>query len=240
MLHAVRTGGPNPPVVLLHGLMGSGACWGPIARMLDFAVVMPDLRGHGRSFAPERGYTYDDHAGDVIELIRELPSPVLVGHSMGGMVASVVATRHPLRGLVLVDPTFLEPERQREVYVSDVAEQHRRALALTKEDLIAQARARHPRRSLELIELQAEARLQTSLAALEVLAPPNPPYREVVAAITAPTLLVIGDTDPVVTPAMAAALGLRTVVIANAGHGLPFEQPERLAEVVAAFVRELP
>ncbi|MBK7192034.1 MAG: alpha/beta hydrolase [Myxococcales bacterium] len=248
-LRYLRTGGAHPPVVLLHGLMGSGACWTPLARALaaEFDVVMPDARGHGGSSAPASGYTYDDHAGDVAGLIAALglTRPVVVGHSMGGMTAAVVASRAgaALRGVVLVDPTFLSPARQREVYASDVAEQHQRARAMSRAELVAQARARNPRRALELIELQAEARLATSPRALAVLAPPNPDYRAVVAAIDVPCLLVIGDA-PVVTPAMAAELqGLnprvRVAQIADAGHGLPFDQPARLNEVVAAFLREL-
>ena len=59
-----------------------------------------------------------------------------------------------------------------------------------------------------------------------------------------PTLLVIGD-KPVVTLDVAAELcglnpRLRVDQIDDAGHGLPFDQPERLAQSVAAFVRELP
>lgn len=249
-IHYLRTGGAKPPVVLLHGLMGSGACWAPLARTLEgaFDVVMPDLRGHGDSSAPHHGYRYDDHASDVVGLVRGLglSRPVLLGHSMGGMIAAVVASRGAglLRGLILVDPTFLSLERQREVRDSDVAEQHRRALGLPKSDLVAQARARHPRRSLELVELQAEARLKTRLGAFDVLTPPNPDYRDVVSAIDVPSLLVIGDS-PVVTLEMATELrGLNPRVrieqVRDAGHGLPFEQPERLAEVVASFLRELP
>ncbi len=239
---AVSVHRAKPPVVLLHGLMGSGACWGPIARALesDFDVITPDARGHGRSSAPRGGYRYDDLADDVVALVRELGlvRPVLVGHSMGGMTAAVVASRRvlDLRAVVLVDPTFLEPARQREVFESDVAAQHRRALAMTKSELVAEAHARHPHRSLEIIELQAEARLRTSIDAFDVLRPPNPDYREVVRAIDVPALLVIGDEDPVVTPEMARELGLRTEVVENAGHGLPFERPDRLAEIL---LREL-
>jgi pimeloyl-ACP methyl ester carboxylesterase len=248
-IHYLRTGGARPPVVLLHGLMGSGACWTLLARALEgeFDVVMPDARGHGGSSAPPDGYRYDDLASDVVGLIRGLglSRPVLLGHSMGGMTGAVVASRLAgiLRGLVLVDPTFLSPERQREVRDSDVADQHRRALALEKSDLVAQARVRHPHRSPELIELQAEARLKTSLGAFDVLTPPNPEYRDVVSAIGVPTLLVIGDS-PVVTLEMATELRslnphLRIEQVKDAGHGLPFEQPDRLGEVVVSFLREL-
>lgn len=248
-LRYLRTGGAKPPVVLLHGLMGSGACWTPVARALEgeLDIIMPDARGHGDSSAPLHGYRYEDLASDVEGLLRglQLSRPVLLGHSMGGMTAAVTASRGAamLRGLVLVDPTFLSPARQREVSESDVAEQHRRALGLPRSELVAQARARHPHRSPELIELQAEARLKTCMGAFEVLAPPNPDYREVVRAIGVPSLLVIGDA-PVVTLEMATELcglnpRLRVEQIRNAGHGLPFEQPARLSEVVRAFLREL-
>lgn len=246
-IHYLRTGGA-PPVVLLHGLMGSGACWTPLARALerDFDVVMPDARGHGDSSAPPHGYRYEDLASDVAGLLRglALERPFVLGHSMGGMTAALLASRTRLRGVVLLDPTFLSPERQREVYASDVAAQHRRLLGVGRAELVAQARARHPQRSRELVELQAEARLRTRLQALEVLAPPNPDYRDVVRAIDAPILLVIGD-DPVVTLDMAIELRrlnprVRIAQIPNAGHGLPFEQPDRVAEVVLAFLRDVP
>ncbi|MFP2932524.1 alpha/beta fold hydrolase [Pyxidicoccus sp. 3LG] len=110
-IHYLRTGGANPPVVLLHGLIGNGACWTRLARVLEgeVDVVMPDARGHGGSSAPHHGYRYDAHASDVVGLIRglELSRPVLLGHSMGGMTAAVVASRGAggIRGLILVDPT---------------------------------------------------------------------------------------------------------------------------------------
>jgi len=249
-IHYLRTGVGKPPVVLLHGLTGNGACWTPLARALEgaFDVVMPDARGHGGSSAPQRGYLYDDHASDVIGLIRalELSHPVLLGHSMGGMTAAVVANRaaEVVRGLVLVDPTFLSPERQREVHDSDVADQHRRVLGLHKEELLAELRARHPRRSPELVEILADARQRTCIAAFDVLAPPNPEYHELMSALAIPSLLVIGDSSPVVTLEMATELRsldprLRIEQIKDAGHGLPFEQPERLGEVVVAFLRDL-
>jgi pimeloyl-ACP methyl ester carboxylesterase len=81
---------------------------------------MPDARGHGGSSTPLSGYRYEDYAADVLAFIRELglSAPILLGHSMGGMTAAVVASNPdvPLRGVVLADPTFLGPERQREVY----------------------------------------------------------------------------------------------------------------------------
>jgi pimeloyl-ACP methyl ester carboxylesterase len=226
--------------------MGSGACWLQLARVLehDFDVIMPDARGHGGSSAPPHGYRYDDLAGDVEGLLcaLNLRTSILLGHSMGGMTAAVVASRSTarLRALILVDPTFLSPERQREVHASNLAAHHRRMLGYTQADLVAQARASNPRRPPELIELQAAARLNTSMSAFDVLTPPNPEYRVLMSAVGVPTLLVIGDT-PVVTLETATELRacnarLRVEQIQNAGHGLPFDQPERLSDMVTAFV----
>src|SRR5260370_12772927 len=92
----LRTGGCKPPVVLLHGLTGNGACWIPLARALEgeYDVVMPDARGHGNSSTPLNGYRYEDHASDVAGLIQGLglSTPVLLGHSMGGITAAVIAS----------------------------------------------------------------------------------------------------------------------------------------------------
>ncbi|MEP6985660.1 MAG: alpha/beta hydrolase, partial [Chloroflexota bacterium] len=179
-IHYLRTGGSKPPLVLLHGLTGSGACWSPLARALEaeFDVVMPDARGHGESSKPLNGYRYEDYAQDVVGLIQGLglAIPVLLGHSMGGMTAALVASQigAALRGLVLADPTFLSPERQREVYESDAVEQHRRLLSLDKGDVLAQARVRHPHRRPEMIKLVTEARMNTPIQVFDVLTPPNP------------------------------------------------------------------
>lgn len=245
-IHYLRTGGSKPPLVLLHGLTGSGACWSPLARALEaeFDVVMPEARGHGNSSAPLNGYHYEDHARDVIGLLQGLGlvAPVLLGHSMGGMTAAVVASQigSAVRGVILADPTFLSPQRQREVYQSDAVEQHRRLLNLDREDVLAQARVRHAHRSPEFVELVAEARMKTPIRAFEVLTPPNPDYHRLVSAISVPTLLVIADNG-VVSLDTARELQnfnphLRVEQIPDAGHGLQYDQPERFEVVVRSFL----
>ena len=245
----LRTGTGEDPVMLLHGLMGDGAGWAPVTRLLeaDLDVIAPDARGHGRSSAPDSGYRYSDLAADVVGLTEhlDLRRLLLVGHSMGGMTAALAATQlgQRLRGLVLVDPTFLSETRQQQVYESDVLDQHRQALRRGRAVLLEEALARQTHRSPKVVELQVEARMRTSLAAFDVLRPPNPPYRALVGRLDVPTLLVIGDR-PVVTPDMAMELcelntRLRVEQVAGAGHGLPFDQPEQLARSILAFAREL-
>lgn len=246
-IHFLRTGGDKQPVVLLHGLMLNGACWTPLARELEknYDVVMPDARGHGYSSAPDSGYYYNNLAADVMSLIQALglTAPVLLGHSMGGMTAAVVANLKPqqLRGLILADPTFLTPERQREVQESDVAKQHRRVLARSKEDYLAEARVRHRGRSPETIELFAQARFQTSIHAFEILTPPHLDYIQLMSNLDVPSQLIIGDAGSVVSAEIAAELAelnqnLKVVQIAGAGHAVPFDQTERFSTVVQTFL----
>ncbi len=249
-VHYLRTGGCKPPLVLLHGLAADGACWTPLARALqgEYDVVMPDARGHGNSSTPLGGYRYEDFASDAVGLIHGLglTDPIQLGHSMGGMTAAVIASQRvpPIRALILADPTFLSPERQHEVYESDVLAQHRRLLSSNKGDVLAQLRARHPNRSSEILELLAEARLQTRIQAFEILTPPNPEYKNLVSAISCPILLVIADRGAV-SPETARELQrlnprLQVEQIQNAGHGLPYDRPNCFAAIVLAFLQALP
>lgn len=246
----VRTGGDKPSVVLLHGLMTNAACWSPLVRALEenYDIVMPDARGHGNSDAPSYGYSYNQLADDVEGLIEAigLDTPVLLGHSMGGMTAALVASRNSrqLRGLILVDPTFLTPQRQREVYESDIVDRHRQILSQSKEGFLAESLIRHSRRSRDFIELLAQARFQTSIHAFEVLTPPNPDYMQLISTIDVTSLLVIGDAGTVVSPEVSAEIAalnrhFKVAQVTEAGHGIPYDQPEQLAAVVKAFLHSL-
>ncbi|MBA2657754.1 MAG: alpha/beta hydrolase [Tatlockia sp.] len=249
-LHYTRTGGSKPPIVLLHGLMLNGACWTPLARELEgeFDVIMPDARGHGYSSAPEYGYCYETLGSDVLSLIETLwlTAPVILGHSMGGMTAAVVASRklQPLAGIILADPTFLTPQQQMEVYETKIAEQHRKVLMKTREDYMAEVEGRHNRRSPELIKLFVQARFQTSIHAFEILKPPNPDYLQLIKSLGVPSLLLFGEVGSVISAEMAAELSglnsnLKTVQIPKAGHAIPFDQPEAFSVVVQTFLQSL-
>jgi len=86
------------PVLLLHGLLGSLVNWQKIARKLAQTrrVIVPDLRNHGRS-PHDPDVSYEAMAADVLELLDELevPRSVVIGHSMGGKTAMVLALQHP-------------------------------------------------------------------------------------------------------------------------------------------------
>jgi N-formylmaleamate deformylase len=248
-IHYTRTGGSKPTLVLLHGLTANGACWTGLAHLLEkeYDIIMPDARGHGESSVPDFGYRYEDHANDVIGLINSLRLPplVLLGHSMGGMTAAVLAGFSPklLRGLILADPTFLSTKVQHEIRDSNVFDQHKRILGKSLEELVADLRNRHPNRSSETIELIARARLQTSMAAFDVLTPPNPDYKQLVSAIDVPSLLLFGDKG-VVSSVVAEELQrlnprFQVEQIHEVGHGLHYDQPERFAAIVGSFIHSI-
>ena len=248
-IHFLRTGGNKPPLVALHGLIGSGACLSPLASTLegDFDVILPDARGHGQSSAPASGYSYSALAADVIGLIEklELDAPILLGHSMGGLTAALVASlpASVLSGLVLVDPTFISPEWQREAFASGVADEHRQLLTLARSDLLVRARERSPHRSAGMIDHLVDARLQTCLSAFEILTPPNPDFRELVLRFRVPTLLVLGERGVVSLETAKELQRLNPLVclelITDVGHGLPYDEPSRVGEAVLSFLRRL-
>ncbi len=181
---------------------------------------------------------------DVVALIQRLGlvAPAILGHSMGGMTAAVVASRMAgsVRSLILADPTFISPQWQREVRDSDVAEQHRRILALDKAGVLADVSTRHPHRSPEILELLAEARLQTRMSAFDVLTPPTPAYQQLVCELHVPIMLVIADAGVISLDAAKELQSLNSRVrieqIQGSGHAIPFDRPERFAAVVRSFL----
>jgi N-formylmaleamate deformylase len=244
-----QTGVRRSPLILLHGLSANGLCWTAIAQALEheYNVIMPDLRGHGQPSTPDFGYRYEDHAGDVVGLVTSLgiSPPILIGHSMGGLVAAVVASRYPrsIRGLILADPTFIDSKRQREIRDSDVADQHRKVLNKPLKKVVDEMRDRHPHRSLSTIETIARARLETRMSAFDVLTPPNPDYHQLLVSIDVPILLVTGDAG-VVSADLASELqlvnpNLQVVQIKHAGHGIFYDQPDQFSVIITAFLHSI-
>jgi N-formylmaleamate deformylase len=118
---AVRQHSGSPAVLLLHGLYDRWEVWQPLIAALNdsVSIIAPDLRGHARSSHPEAGYTLPDYADDIARLIDalELETPILVGHSLGALIALSVAAENPGRagGLVMIDPPLRQGEQGRQL-----------------------------------------------------------------------------------------------------------------------------
>ncbi|MDR1359098.1 MAG: alpha/beta hydrolase [Coriobacteriales bacterium] len=100
----VELGDPSaPPVLFLHGATDSYLSWSQIApRVADagYHVIVPELRGHGRSDKPEAGpYTVESHSADIDALLAQLDveQAHVVGHSLGTFVAQSLAAERPDR-----------------------------------------------------------------------------------------------------------------------------------------------
>ena len=104
-----RMGGAGPAVLLLHGYGETGDMWVPLAVDLarDHTVIVPDLRGLGRSSKPPSGFDKKTQAGDVAGVLAALRIEQidLVTHDIGNMVGFAFAAQHPerVKRLVLID-----------------------------------------------------------------------------------------------------------------------------------------
>ncbi|MGI8825149.1 MAG: alpha/beta fold hydrolase [Chloroflexota bacterium] len=115
-LHASAWTGPatgSPALLMLHGISDSWRVFTEVAPTLarDRTVYALDFRGHGESDKPDRNYGLTDYASDVSSLLAQLPHEQIdvLGHSLGGAVAVILAAEGPpkLRRLVLEDPPLL-------------------------------------------------------------------------------------------------------------------------------------
>ncbi|TFF98598.1 MAG: alpha/beta hydrolase [Promethearchaeota archaeon] len=116
-IHYYRSGGKKSPMVFLHGITDNGLGWKRVAQEfeLKFDILLLDARGHGQSQTDQFDYSISTMASDVSFILKslDLDKIILIGHSMGGQVASIVATICPerVKYLILEDPAYpLEPK----------------------------------------------------------------------------------------------------------------------------------
>jgi len=246
---ALDSQGEGSPLLLVHGLGYTRQGWGPARELLArrYRVLSFDNRGIGASEIPPGPYTVDQLAGDVLQVLEEVEvgRAHLLGASLGGMVAQLVAAEHPERveRLVLVGTTpggagaFPLPGK---------------TLAL-----MAEAASLPPAVALRRFVENALApgsELVDQVLAYRQEHPPDPAGWQSQAAaaatwdaggllsrIAAPTLIVAGTADAVVDPRNAQLLaeaipGARVELIEGAGH-LPFwERAEVFARLMEEFL----
>ncbi|SEW02435.1 alpha/beta fold hydrolase [Natrinema salifodinae] len=269
-LHYYRSGGAGRPLVVAHGITADGRSRIPLVEPLadEYDVVTYDARGHGRSAAPDGGYTYSDMAADLVGLVDALglagpdadPDPVLYGHSMGGTAVAVAAAENPAlpHAVVLEDPELLLPldgetddaddapgDESDDVDVSAMIERIRGRPAPSREALLtadSELQALVDAGRERLATLLADAYLDVDAAVEGVLAAERVDPADVFPEIEAPTLILKADADPESrTRHREAASHLpdgRLVHVDGAGHCVLREEPDRALEIIEEFLDE--
>jgi pimeloyl-ACP methyl ester carboxylesterase len=236
--------GRGTPIVLLHGLGSGSEDWLQTARHLarHFRVVLVDLPGHGESDMPEP-FSLDRAVAALDLALADIPGgpPILVGHSLGGLIAAAEAIDHPerVRGLVLIETALRPqlPDDQRAGWLERLDHDYAGVVhaayldfgrdAVQGEALYRRAAALDPRIVKRWIRLAWTADLTEQATRIDV-----------------PTLAVLADRSwPADEPwsAVAEALGyagvsrLRATRIADCGHFVMLDHPAELAALIGGF-----
>jgi pimeloyl-ACP methyl ester carboxylesterase len=234
MYYEVR--GEGEPLVLLHGGTGIGANWDLIFPQppQGFQLVIPDLRGHGRSTNPAGGFTFRQLGRDVFGLLDHLGIERFkaIGLSLGAKTLLHVATQQPGRveAMVLVSATPYFPQQARAIMGQLTVETR-------SESEWQQMRQwhKHGDEQIKAIWRQMNA-LKDSYDDMSF----TPPY---LSTITARTLIVHGDRDPLYPVQLAMEMYTAIPqsylwVVPNGGHGPIFgDMAGRFAETALTFLR---
>lgn len=249
-LYVEQRGTGKPTLVFLHYWGGSSRTWAHVVDRLapDFQTIAIDQRGWGRSSAPDSGYALADLAADVEAFIATLgvDSYILVGHSMGGKVAQLLAARGlpGLIGLALIAPAPPTPMalplevRQGMVHAYDTRE--------SILDTVAQVLAPDGLSATDLETVVADSLagaaparnawpLSTSQEDISALVP----------AIDIPVLVISGQHDRVDPPEvlrrelLARLPNAQMQELVGVGHLSPLEAPERVADRLRTFARSI-
>ncbi|RII20558.1 AB hydrolase superfamily protein YdjP [Streptomyces sp. YIM 130001] len=241
------------PVLLIHGHPFNSTLWSPQAEALTAAgyrVVTPDLRGYGRSSVTPGKVFLADFADDLAALLDHLgiERAVVGGVSMGGQIAMEVQLRHPDRvlGLVLSDtsaPSETEEGKQFRNRLADrlLAE----GMSGYTDEVIDKMLAPYNVTGMPAVATRVQDMMRATdprgaAAALRGRTE-RPDYREILAGVRKPVLIVVGEDD-VYTP-VANAEAIRDLVpdavlavVEKAGHLPGVEQPERFNAVLLDFL----
>lgn len=248
--------GDGPPLLILHGLFGSGRNWTSIAKNLaeNRRVLTIDLRNHGDSPWDDE-MTYAAMADDLLRLIdaEKLEKPVVLGHSMGGKAAMVAALTDPgaIGALIVADIAPVAYGHSHDPYVDamralDLSTVQRRgdadtALAEAVPDAGIRGFLLH---NLVFEEAGARWRLNLDAIADNMAALTDFPIPPASNVFSGPSMFVVGAKSDYVRPDHHAAIrqyfpASSILVIADAGHWLHAEKPAEFIDTVADFLTGL-
>jgi pimeloyl-ACP methyl ester carboxylesterase len=254
----VETHGTGAPVVFLHGLRGSGSYWSGLVQSLNGAVyqmIVPDLLGFGHSPWPVKEYSVEDHL-DALDRSIEMRGSrmILVGHSMGAILAAEYARRHPddVAGLVLLNAPIFDSEKDarkriREMSSMAAAFSLNRWLARASCDLVCATRPVlwHIAPLLEKNvppEVARDAvlhRWKSFDGSLQRVVLPSRLDKVMEGLDGIPIIFIHGETDPVTTldrvRRLSDAIGAEVFTVPG-GHNVLLDHPDETASIVREAV----
>jgi len=250
-IHAEVQGTAEPALVFLHYWGGTSRTWRMVIAELEgqFKTVAYDARGWGKSDKASAGYKMADLVDEALSLVKALgiKQYVLVGHSMGGKVAQLAASRRPegLLGLILVAPAQPTPRRNPEDMREGQLHAYDNRENVLKTIGSGRLTARPP--SPEVLERIVEDSMSGSREA--TMAYPMESILEdvspEVASISVPTVLLAGEFDQVdsierhKTEVLAYLPNAEFKIIKGSGHLIPIDEPVQLAKEIASFTTRL-
>jgi 3-oxoadipate enol-lactonase len=245
---AYHVHGAGRPVMFLHPIGTCGAFWDPLVERIQdrCRCITVDLRGHGDSDVPRERFTLNDLADDVIELLRieSKNNAVLVGCSLGGMVAQAVALMAPelLSGLVLADTGHRQTEESRKAVLQRAEDSLKGMPAMLNSTLARWFPAPFLALNGEEVELCRKWLLDDDPVVFSWgwQAISELDFGDRLAKIQLPTLVVRGSDDASsareTMQAMAKLLPhSRYAEIEGAGHVAPLQQPDVFAGLLLDF-----
>jgi N-formylmaleamate deformylase len=258
-LHYTRTGhGEKRPLVLVHGFSDNGLCWSSTARDLeaDYDVILPDMRGHGRSARVQPDEVVDMPA-DLAELICTLGlnRPIVAGHSMGAMVTFQIGVRFPelASALILEDPPWRLswPEETDQPEENPISQWAKTLPKKTMDELLVEYRKDHPNWSEDFVRIMCESKKQLDPTIADIMVKrrhiSGSDWLTTLPSLTHPVLLFAANPElgGIVTPEVVAKVrelnpGVTIVNIPDVGHLIRFDKYTVFMEAVRAFLRELP
>ena len=248
-LSYVEMGDPKgKPVLLLHGWTDSSRAWTILApHLMKHRLLIPDQRGHGASDKPACCYSISAFADDAILFLdaKGIARADVVGHSLGSMVAQVIAAQHPRRvgRLVLIGSTALPPvTRTNWLYKEVLAFKTPPAIGSDFMRLWSPAASPTPVDKVYVAFSEPEIAavpLQVWHGVIREIA--DVPAGRFADRIVAPTLILSGGKDELFPAEHHAALvkALPTAeahVFPDLGHNLNMERPDEVGPVLARFL----
>jgi pimeloyl-ACP methyl ester carboxylesterase len=240
--------GTGPLVLLLHGVGLRAEAWAAQINTLsaaDYRVIAPDMAGHGEDRRPAQNIPVD-LAGFIAPLAPVLDQPyVVIGHSMGAMMAMGLAKMHPqnLRGVVALNAIFQRGSPAKNA-VQERADKLDPNIAIDPNTTLSRwfkDEISDTRQACEEWLLACDPRAYK--AAYEVFAHEDGPSEAHLAQLPCPAFFVTGQQEPNSTPDMSRSMAQfapngRANIIEGAAHMLPMTHPEAVNATLLPFLSE--